>query len=209
MSDTLTYKDIYEQFNRSRVVKVANDPDYTGDSITSGVLQVGVRYEFITVGTGADFTNVGCDADPVAGDYFYATANLAPTVYGIGTAIYAGMSPQDVVENEIANCRVEFNAIAEYCDAVFSEGGSSTQMAMKYYTMFLLYLRAQNEKQGEGEYKTAYSMLIKLYGSRVIDYFNGVRRDEQIKASTQKICEVSNIDWNADDYDEIFADDKE
>lgn len=205
---SITYKDIYEQFNRQRVDKVANDPDYTGTALTSGNIAYGKRYEFIAVGTGADFTNVGCDADPVAGDYFYATTTAPPTLWGSGTSIYAGMSPVDIISNEIANCKTKFTSIAEFCDTTFEEDDAETMLAMKYYTMYLLYLRSQNEKQGEGEYKMAISLLTELYGNGVIDYFQGNRRtDTEKKATSEKIAEVSVIDWDSDDYDEIFADD--
>jgi len=194
----LTYTDIYEKFNRSRIEKMAYDPDYSATAISSGSLTRGKRYEFITAGTAANFTNVGCTATIAIGVSFYATASVAPTAWGSAT-VYSGMSPEDIVEVELADCRDKFTAIAGYCQAAFDESDTQIALAMKYFTMYLLYVRDQNEKQGEGEYTVAMSILTEVWGNGVKSYIYGTPKSAE--TMDVKIAEITNA--YDDDEDDI------
>lgn len=200
---SLTFQDMYEQFTRSRIVALAKDPDYTGTAISSGALTIEKRYEFITAGTAADFTNVGFTGTIAAGEFFYATASAAPTAWGSAT-IYCGQLPSDIVENEIENTRLKFAAIAEFCGATFTED-NTTQigLAMKYYAMYLLYVRSQNEKQGETERDIAIGILTELWGENVTLYLSGQAKSEGTDESLrEKIATVGNIDYSEDDIED-------
>jgi len=199
---SVLYTDIYEQFNRQRVVKLAYDPDYSSTAITSGSLTKEKRYEFITAGSGADFSNVGLTEAIAIGVNFYCTLTAAPTAWG-GASIYVGMSPSDIVENEIANTRNKFTAIANYCDVDFTESDEQIALAMKYFTMYLLTVRNQNEKQGEEEYKFAISLLVEKWGDSVTGYLKGNQKISEFENPVrEKIAEVSNIDYEDDDIED-------
>jgi hypothetical protein len=202
---SLTFQDMYEQFTRSRIVALAKDPDYTGTVISSGSLTIEKRYQFITAGTSANFGNVGFTGTIAAGQFFYATASVAPTSWGSPAAtIYCGQLPSDIVENEIENTRLKFAAIAEFCGATFTED-SATEigMAMKYYTMYLLYVRSQNEKQGETERDIAIGILTELWGENVNTYLSGQAKSEGTDESLrEKIATVDNIDYSEDDIED-------
>ena len=100
----VVYTDIYEQFNKSRVDKVADDSDYTGTAITSGNLIEDKRYTFISIGSGANFENLGsvATASLAIDQSFYSLLTDAPTAWG-GASLYEALSPSDIIEVEIAN----------------------------------------------------------------------------------------------------------
>jgi hypothetical protein len=198
----LLYTDIYEQFGRERVTKLAFDRDYSETAITSGTLTKDKRYCFIAAGSGAVFTNVGLTATVAIGVSFYSTKTAAPTTWG-GASVYVGMSSADIVENEIENCRNTFESIANYCDVTFAEDDEQVSLAMKYYTMYLLYVRSQNEAQGVAERATAIYVLVGEWGDSVKAYFDGLPKNN-ITASpeSEKIADVANIDYETDDMED-------
>lgn len=201
---SLTYTDIYTKFTRTRVVMLAKDPDYSGVAITSGSLTIDKRYKFTATGTSANFSNVGFTGTIAIGQAFYATATATPTTWG-GASVYAGMSPADIIEEEIANCRLKFESIADFCDADFVEDSADEiGLAMKYYTMFLLYQRSQNEKQGESEYNSAIKILTEQWGQGVNDYLEGTKQQSPDNSAllTEKTADVTNIDYSTDDMEE-------
>lgn len=200
---TVVYTDIYEQFNKPRVDKIAYSSDYTGDAITSGTLEKDVRYTFTSIGSGANFNNLGSliTASLVVGQYFYATSSASPTAWG-GAELYDYMSPSDIITNEIANTRVKFQAIAEYCGTTFSEDDFEVALAVKYFTMYLLYLRSQSEEQGDAEYKMAISILTEQWGNSVLDFLGGITQEDggvEVKQiSSEKAVDVTIPDWEDD-----------
>jgi len=201
----VVYTDIYEQFNKPRVDKVAYSSDYSGEVITSGDLEKDVRYTFISIGSGADFSNLGAESALATDQYFYATEAGSPTNWG-GAELYAYMSPSDIITNEIANAVVKFQSIADYCGTTYSTDNLEIALALKYFTFYLLYLRSQSEDQGKGEYDVAISILTEQWGNSVIDYFAGVSQNTDtdiaiVEMSNEKTVIVSVPDWeDVEDY---------
>ena len=119
--------------------------------------------------------------------------------------MYSNLSPSDIVEIEIANSRVKFDAIASYCGTSFDEANDQAGLALKYYTMYLLYVRSQSDNQGLGEYQIAMSILTELWGNSVKDYLEGKPQNDTVEEKVldnQKGAVLTNIDYEDDSIED-------
>lgn len=199
---TVVYTNIFETFGYERVNQLAYDSIYNPTVLSSGTLTLGYRYKFVSVGTTTDFTNVGCIASPVAGTYFYSTGTT-PTKWD-GATITSGQSPADIIENAIANTRLHFNSIAEYCGVTFTEADEVAN-AMQYYTMYLLYVRNQKFEEGEDEKKIAYDILIQQWGDGVRRFLEGqtnIIQDPIIREVSASVEREDHAEYDEIDVDE-------
>ena len=201
---SVIYTDLYETFGYDRVRSLAYDRYYTGTLLTSGTIEVGYRYACADVGTLNDCTNVGADATVEVGDYFYAIGTT-PTTWG-GCSIYKGQSQTDILNKILEDARSHFNSIAEFCNVTYSEEDEIAN-ALKYYSIYLLYVRNQKFEEGLDEKKIAYEILVQQWGDSVRLFLEGGQLNREVEPILREPT-VSVTREDHAEYDEIDVDEQ-
>lgn len=189
----VTFENVYQVFGQDQVDQLAFEYGY--DVVSAGLLVAGDRYLILEATGTTDFTMVGASSNDV-GTSFRATSSLIIPDWN-GGELQRGYSKQEIIEIQIAEARDKLKAEANKAGHEYDESQDYQQNFIVYYTMYLLYMRNNNEKQGYHERKEAMLQLHRYWGNTIFDGENLENQDT--KPMNTATAKVTTPTWEDED----------